>query len=119
MNLHRIYLGIFACLCVAAVVAGSGWRNHVRDAARRDAVVETQKSDIANLEQRIAAARNEAQSQIAELERRRMNVPIAPAQAPQIIRELVPMQSPMQQTAPLAPQSSPDAPSAVLTRQQE
>ena len=119
MNLHKLYLGAFTVVCLATLIAGTAWRDHVRDDARRDAVLETQKSDIAGLVQRMAAARSETQAQIAELDRRRVTLAATPLQAPQIIRELVPMQSPIQQTAPLSPQAPPDAPSAVLTKQQE
>ena len=119
MNPHKLYLSALAILSVVLAIAGSAWRDHVRDDARRDAIIDVQKSDIAGLEQRMAAARSEAQSQIAELEKQRQTISAAPARAPEIIRELVPMQSPIQQTAPLTTQSPPDAPSASLSKQQE
>src|SRR5947199_578425 len=119
MNVHKIYLGSIVVLCLGAVIVGGAWREHVRDEARRDAVIDAQKSDVASLEQRIAAAKQEVQTQIAELEGRGTSLPADPARAPQIIRELVPMQSPIQQSTPLTPQSPPDSPSAVLTKQQE
>ena len=59
MNLHKVYITIFAVFCLIAVVFGAAWRDHVRDDAHRDAVLDTQKSDIAGLEQRIATARTE------------------------------------------------------------
>jgi len=119
MNPHKLYLSAFGVFCVLLAIAGSAWRDHVRDDARRDAVLDVQKSDIAGLEQRMAAARSEAQSQIAELEKQRQTISAVPARAPEIIRELVPMQSPIQQTAPLTTHSPPDAPSASLSKQQE
>lgn len=119
MNLHKLYLTIFAVLCLLLALAGAAWRDHVRDDARRDAVLETQKGDIAALEQRINAARTETQSQLAEWERQRKELPSTPSRAPEIIRELIPMQNPIQQTVSPATQVSPDAPSAVLSRQQE
>ena len=119
MNPHKLYFGIIIALCALILIVGSAWREHVRDDARRDAIVDTQKSDIANLEQGIAAARNASQAQIAELEREKNSVAGNPSRAPEVIRELVPMQSPIQQTAPISPHSPPDAPSAVLTKQQE
>jgi len=119
MNLHKLYLTIFAILCSLTVIAGAAWRDHVRDDARRDAVLETQKSDIAGIQQRIAAARNEAVSEIQELERQRKSLPATPSRAPELIRQFVPMQVPIQQTAPLTAQSPPNAPSATLTKQQE
>ena len=119
MNVHKIYLGSIVVLCLGAVIVGGAWREHVRDEARRDAVIDAQKSDVASLEQRIAAAKQEVQTQIAELERRGTSLPADPARAPQMIRELVPMQSPIQQSTPLTPQSPPDSPSAVLTKQHD
>jgi hypothetical protein len=119
MNPHKLYLTAFVIFCVLIAIAGSAWRDHVRDDARRDAVLDVQKSDITGLEQRMTAAQSEARAQIAELERQRQTVSVVPSRAPEIIRELVPMQSPMQQTAPSSASSPPDAPSAMLTRQQE
>lgn len=114
-----MYLSIFAAACLATVLASLAWRGHVRDDARRDAVLETQKSDIAGLNQHISAARDAVHAQMAELDRQRSALSAMPSRAPEVIRELVPMQSPMQQTAPLTAQSPPNAPSAVLTKQQE
>ena len=119
MNLHKLYLGLFSVLCLLTLVIGSAWRDHVRDDARRDAVLESQKSDIAGLQQSVAAARNEAQSQIAQWEQQRKQLPNAPSRAPEVIRELIPMQTPIQQVAPTPSESAPDAPSATLNRQQE
>ncbi len=117
MNIHKLYLSVFAVACVLVLVASSAWRDHVRDDARREAVIETQKSDIAQIEQRIAEARNDAASQIAELERERKQLFVQPARAPEIIRELVPMQAPIQPGGNPA-KAPPDAPSATLTRDQ-
>jgi len=119
MNPHKLYFATIAVLCLAAVIGGVAWRDHVRDEARRDAVLETQKLDIVGLQQRIATTRQETQAQVAQLERRQRALLSVPSRAPEVIRELVPMQSPIQQTAPLTSQSPPDAPSAVLTKQQE
>jgi hypothetical protein len=119
MNLHKVYLGILVSVCLLTVIAGAAWRDHVRYDAHRDAVLETQKSDIAAIAQRITAVRNEALGEMQELERERKSLPATPARAPEVIRQLVPMQLPIQQTAPLTAQSSPDAPSAVLSKQQE
>jgi len=118
MNLHKLYLSVFALLCVLALIAGSAWRDHVRDDARRDAVIETQKSEIAQVEQRIAAAQNDAASRIADLERERKELLTQPGRAPQVIRELVPMQAPIQSSGNPA-KAPPDAPSATLTRDQQ
>jgi hypothetical protein len=119
MNLHKLYLSLFAGLCLVSVIAGAAWRDHIRDDARRDAVLETEKSDVAGIQQRIATARNEALEEMKEFERQRKSLPAAPARAPDVIRQLVPMQLPIQQIAPLTPQSPPDAPSAQLSKQQE
>lgn len=119
MNPHKLYLSAFVVLAVLLAIADSAWRDHVRDDAHRDAIFDVQKSDIAGLEQRIAEAKSEAQAQITELEKQRQTVFAAPSRAPEIIRELVPIQAPIQQTAPLTTQSPPDAPSASLTKQQE
>ena len=119
MNPHKVYLTLIGVFCSLVLIFASAWRNHVRDDARRDAVLETQKSDVASLEQRIAAAHSDALAQIAALESQRRALASAPQRAPEVIRELVPMQSPIQQTAPLTPKSPPDAPSAVITKQQE
>ena len=118
MNLYKVYLPLFALLCVLVLIVGTAWRDHVRDDARRDAVIETQKSDIVQIEQRITAAQNDAASHLAELERERKELLAQPARAPEVIRELVPMQ------APLVPSSNsakppPDAPSSTLTRDQQ
>ena len=52
MNLHKLYLSVLVVLCFGTLIVGAAWRYHVRDDAHRDAVVETQRSDIAGLEQR-------------------------------------------------------------------
>src|SRR5438270_5804339 len=119
MNLHKVYLAIFATLVLLTVIAAAAWRDHVRDDARRDALLETQRSDIATIGQGIAATRNQTLGEMQERERQRKRLPATPARAPEVIRQLVPMQLPIQQTAPVTAQSSPDAPSAVLTKQQE
>ena len=119
MNLHKLYLSVFLILCLGSVIVGAAWRDHVREDAHRDAVIETQQSDISGLEQRIAAARNDALAQIAALDNQRKALASTPQRAREVIRELVPMQSPIQQMAPLTPKSPPDAPSALLTKQQE
>ena len=118
MNLHKLYLSLFALSCVLVLIAGSAWRDHVRDDAHRDAVIETQKTDIAQIEQRIAAAQSDAASHLAELERERKQLAVQPARAPEVIRELVPMQAPIQPSGNAA-KSPPDAPSANLTRDQQ
>src|SRR5690242_5203897 len=118
MNLHKLYLSLLAVLCVLVLIVGSAWRDHVRDDARRDAVIETQKLDIAQIEQRIAAAQNDAASRIADLERERKELLVHPARAPEVIRELVPMQAPIEPNDNPA-KSPPDAPSATLTRDQQ
>ena len=118
MNIHKVYLSLFLVVCVLVFIASSAWRDHVRDDARRDAVIETQKSDIAQIEQRIAAAQNDAASRIADLERERKELLVHPARAPEVIRELVPMQAPIEPNDNPA-KSPPDAPSATLTRDQQ
>lgn len=118
MNLHKVYLSLFALLCVLMLIVGSAWRDHVREDARRDAVIETQKSDIAQIEQRISEAQNDAASRIAELERERKQLVVQPARAPEVIRELVPMQAPIQPSGNPA-KAPPDAPSATLARDQQ
>jgi hypothetical protein len=118
MNLHKLYLSLLAVLCVLVLIVGSAWRDHVRDDARRDAVIETQKSDIAQIEEHIASAQNDAASRIAELERERKDLIAQPSHAPEVIRELIPMQAPIQPSDNPA-KSPPDAPSATLTRDQQ
>ncbi|PYY17828.1 MAG: hypothetical protein DMG60_10335 [Acidobacteria bacterium] len=119
MNLHKLYLSVLVVLCFGTLIVGAAWRDHVRDDAHRDAVLEMQTSDIAGLEQRIAAARSDALAQIAALDTQRKALASVSQRAPEVIRELVPMQSPIQQTAPITSKSPPDAPSAVITKQQE
>ncbi len=118
MNIHKLYLSVFAVVCVLVFIASSAWRDHVRDDARRDAVIETQKSDITQIEQRIAAAQNDAASRIAELERERKQLLVQPARAPEVIRELVPIQPPIQPSGNPA-KVPPDAPSATLSHDQQ
>lgn len=118
MNFHKVYLSLFAVLCVLVLIVGSAWRDHVRDDTRRDAVIETQKSDIVQVEQHIATAQNEAASRIAELERERKQLFIQPERAPEVIRQLVPMQAPIQPSGNPA-KTPPDAPGATLTRNQQ
>ena len=118
MNLHKVYLSLFVLFCALVLIIGSAWRDHVRDDARRDAVIETQKSDIAQIEHHIAAAQNDAASRIAELERERKQLLVQPARAPEVIRQLVPMQAPIQ-PSDNPTKATPDAPSATLTREQQ
>jgi len=74
MNPHKLYLSLLLVLCLGTLIAGAAWRDHVRDDAHRDAVLEAQKSDIAGLEQRIATARSEALAQIAALDGQRRSL---------------------------------------------
>jgi hypothetical protein len=119
MNPHKIYLSLFACAIVLIGIGGSSWRDHVRDDARRDAVVDTQKSAIADLEQNVAASRSELRTQLVAYESERKALSASPARAADVIRELVPMQSPIQQIANADGKAAPDAPSAVLSAQQQ
>jgi len=123
MNTQKLYLIVFAVLCVLGVVGAGAWRERVRDQARRDAVLETQRSEISDIQRRIASDGEKAQAQIAELERRRKALSATPERAAEVIRELVPMHTSMQPAEPAAatspPGSPPDAPSAILTKQQE
>lgn len=119
MNLHKIYLTTFAVLSVLIAIVAFAWRDHVRDDAKRDAILDTQKSDIAGLQQSVNAAREQAQSQIAQWEKTRTELASTPTRAPEVIRELIPMQSPIQPTPASTNQSSPDAPSVSLSKQQE
>lgn len=118
MNPHKLYLSLFAVLCIVALIVGSAWRDHVRDDARRDAVIDTQKSDITQIERRIGEAQNDAASRLAELERERKELLAQPTRAPEVIRELVPMQAPITPSGNPA-KAPPDAPSATLTRDQQ
>lgn len=119
MNPHKLYLSVIATLLAGTVLIGSAWREHVRDDAKRDAVLETQKTDIAGLQQSVAAAREQAQAQIADWERQRKELLTIPAHASEVIRQLVPLQTPIQQAAASGTSVAPDAPSAVLSKQQE
>ena len=119
MNIHKVYLSLIGCLIVCTALGGSAWREHVRDDARRDAILEAQKNDIAGLQQNVAATREQAQEQIAQWERQRKNLVDTPSRAPEVIREVVPMQTPIQPKVPSASATAPDAPSAVLSKQQE
>jgi hypothetical protein len=122
VNTHKVYLSILAAACVLATLFAFAWRERVRDQARRDAVMETQKSEISDIERRIASAGEQAQAQIAELERRRATLLATPERAPEVIRELVPMRTPVQSAEPAAASSAkspPDAPSVSLNKQQE
>jgi hypothetical protein len=122
MNTHKIYLSVFAATCLLAAIVVGVWRERVRDQARRDAVIESQKSDISDIERRLASVREQTQNQIAELERRRKEVLVSPQRAPEVIRELVPMRTPIQSpalTTDSLPQPAPDAPSVSLNKQQQ
>jgi hypothetical protein len=122
MNTHKIYLSVFAATCLLAAIVVGVWRERVRDQARRDAVIESQKSDISDIERRLASVREQTQNQIAELERRRKELLVSPQRAPEVIRELVPMRTPIQSpalTTDSLPQPAPDAPSVSLNKQQQ
>jgi hypothetical protein len=122
MNTHKMYLTAFAVTCLLAAIFAGVWRERVRDQARRDAVIESQKSDISDIERRMAFVREQAQNQIAELERRRKELLVSPQRAPEVIRELVPMRTPIQSpvvTTDSLPQPAPDAPSVSLNKQQQ
>jgi hypothetical protein len=122
MNTHKIYLSVFAATCLLAAIVVGVWRERVRDQARRDAVIESQKSDISDIERRLASVREQTQNQIAELERRRKELLVSPERAPEVIRELVPMRTPIQSpvvTTDSLPQPAPDAPSVSLNKQQQ
>lgn len=119
MNLHKIYAIVIVVVVVFALILGTVAVSHFKDDARRDAVIDAQKSGIAELAQRISESKAEAQARISELEKQKQTVVQQPQQAPQIIRELIPTSQPIQQTAPLTREMAPDAPSAILTKQQE
>lgn len=119
MNLHKLYLGLFTVFSIAVLITGAAWREHVRDDAQRDAILGVQKSDIAGLQQSVNAVREQAQSQIAQWEKTRRELTATPTRAPEVIRELIPLQSPLQPAPATTNQSSPDAPSVTLSKQQE
>jgi hypothetical protein len=118
-TLHKVYASAIALVVVLAVIVGAAWSSHVKDEAKRDAVIDAQKSDIAQLEQSIGDARKAAQEQIAALEQQKQLVIQQPSQAPTIIREQIPFSTPVMQTAPIEKATLPDAPVAQLTKQNE
>lgn len=118
-TLHKVYAGAIALVIVLAVIVGSAWSSHVRDEARRDAVIDSQKTEIGKLEQGIAAAAAATREQIAALEKQKQQVVAVPSQAPTIIREQIPFSTPVLQTAPIEKATLPDAPVAQLTKQNE
>jgi hypothetical protein len=87
-KLHKIYAAALVALLVVAVIVATQWADHVRDEAKRDGVIEAQKSEIGDIEKRIADTKQQAAERIAALEQQKQKV--TPAQAPLIIRELIP-----------------------------
>jgi hypothetical protein len=119
MNPHKLYAAAIAAVVVLAIVVGAAWSSHVKDEARRDAVIDSQKTEISKLEQSIKDSAAAAREQIAALDKQKQLVIQQPAQAPTIIREQIPFSVPIAQTAPITKETLPDAPVAQLTRQQE
>jgi hypothetical protein len=119
INPHKLYAGAIAAVVALALLVGGAWSSHVRDEAKRDAVIDAQKSDIAKLEQSIKDSAAAAREQIAALEKQKQTVIQQPQQAPTIIREQIPFSQPVLQTAPITKETLPDAPVAQLTRLQE
>jgi hypothetical protein len=60
-----------------------------------------------------------ANEKIAGLEKKKDEVSKNPSSAPTIIHDYIPTTTPIQQTAPITKETPPDAPVAVLTRQNE
>lgn len=118
MNLHKVYLSLLATVIVVIAIAGSAWRDHVRDDAQRDAIVAAQKTDITDLQQRIADSRSDAQAQVAAIEREKQALAAAPERAPEIIRELVPTKA-AKPRGHEAAQLVPNAPDVSLSQQEE
>jgi hypothetical protein len=133
-SLHKVYAAALVATVALALVVGSSWADHQRDDAKRDAVIDAQKSSIAELGQKIATAQQAAQAQIAELEKQKQQVVASPAQAPTIIREVLPSfeitpPAKANQSQPATPQqgspaaageqSLPDAPSYTLSQQDQ
>jgi hypothetical protein len=87
-TLHKVYAAAIAGIVALAIIVGTQWAQHVRDDAQRDAVIDAQKTAIGDIDKRIAGAKQEAAERIAALEVKKQKV--TPAQAPLIIRELIP-----------------------------
>jgi uncharacterized coiled-coil protein SlyX len=117
MNPHKIYIPAIVVLIVLAVLIGSAWSAHVKDEARRDAVIHEQEETIADLHEAMDKRQAELKQQLSELEGRKQSVIKVPSSAPQIIREMIP--TPIQQTAAIEKDTLPNAPVAVLTKQNE
>jgi peptidoglycan hydrolase CwlO-like protein len=117
MNPHKIYIPAIVVLIVLAVLIGSAWSAHVKDEARRDAVIHEQEKTIADLHEAMDKRQAELKQQLSELEGRKQSVIKVPSSAPQIIREMIP--TPIQQTAAIEKDTLPNAPVAVLTKQNE
>lgn len=114
-KLHKIYLIAIAAGIVLAAVVFSQWRQHVIDDAQRDATISTQKAGIADLEKKIADAQSAAQVEIIALEKQKQQVSTSPAQAPAVIREVLPnVPAPAKPDLPNAPQ-----PQMTLTPQDQ
>jgi hypothetical protein len=116
LNVHKIYGFAIAGVLILAVIVGFAWSAHVKDEAKRDAVIDSQKDEIGKLYKNLDDLKASAQAQISALEKQKQTVISAPAQAPTIIREVLPQ---FQQTQPLTKETLPDAPSATLSKQDE
>lgn len=123
MNLHKVYAGAIAGVVVLAVVIGSAWSSHVKDEAQRDAVIESQKVQIADIEKKRDADLKALHDQLDAISQQKAQIIKVPSEAPdvlaQLLREMNPKAAPIQQTAPITKEMAPDAPSAVLTKQNQ
>jgi hypothetical protein len=123
VNLHKAYLVAIAVGLALLVVVGFAWTAHVKDEAKRDAVIDSQKIEISRLEDESKAAYEATMKKLADLEQQKAQVIKAPSEAPEVLarllHELNPQASPIQQTAPVTKEMPPDAPSAVLTKQNQ
>lgn len=123
MNLHKVYIPAIVGVIVLSVAGAIAWGEKVKDEARREAVIASQQTEITKLQSKITEDQQQLKEEIAAVQQQKATVIREPSQAPEIIssllRQLNPKAAPVQQTAPITKETLPDAPTAVLTKQNQ
>jgi len=108
-----------AVILIAAFVFLVGYIRERERIAAFEAETKVREQLQADAKKEIEQIRASMQAQIDALARQKQQVISQPQLAPQVIKEYVPFTSPLQQTQEITKQAPPDAPSAILTKQQE
>jgi|SRR5579859_2118140 len=115
----KVELGVAVVILAAATLFLNEYIHQRENAAAYKATAEAKQELVKQSNDTIAALRADFETRFAALEKQKQQVVIQPSQAPQVIHDYLPTSTPIQQTAAITKDTLPDAPVAILTKQNE